>query len=73
VGGGTATSHVRLARVAKSPQVETSEQVLALAEHDGRNGEVELVDEAGAEILANRGHAAAQAYVLVARRLVGLG
>ena len=45
------TGHVLGAGVAQASQIESAQQVLALPEHDGRNGEVKLVDEASLEIL----------------------
>src|SRR5262245_16366035 len=57
------------AAVAEGSQVEVREQVLAPAEHDRRDGDVHLVDEARLEVLADRAHAAADAHVLAAGRL----
>ena len=51
MGSSAAAGHVLGAGVAQGSQIESAQQVLALPEHDGRNGEVKLVDEASLEIL----------------------
>jgi len=41
-------------------------------EQGGRDGEAQLVDERGAQLLPNRGHATTQSDVTVARRILRL-
>ena len=48
------------------------EQVLAGAEQDRAHREVQLVDQPGAQVLPDRGHAAAEADVAAAGRVVRL-
>src|ERR1700693_3853793 len=69
------------ALVAERAQVEALEEVLSAAQDHGPNCEVEVVDEPGGQILADRGDAAAQAHVpspsrrlrLLQRRLDSVG
>lgn len=51
------------AAIAELQQVDAREQVLAAAEQDRRDSEVQLVDEAGAQVLADRRRPATQAHV----------
>src|SRR5262249_18369027 len=48
-------------------KIEAAEQILAGAHHDGTEHEMQLVDEPGAKVLANRRGAAADADVLFSR------
>lgn len=52
-----------LAFVAERVGVDAVEQVLAAAEQHGRDGQVQIVDEAGLDVLADGGGAAAEADV----------
>src|SRR5512135_3716062 len=56
------------ALVAERAQVEALHQVLARAEQNRPQHEVQLVDQPRAQVLPDRRHAAAEAYVLAARR-----
>lgn len=49
-------------------QVYAGEQVFALSQHDGRNREMHLVDQAGLQILPHGRDAAADAHVASAGR-----
>jgi hypothetical protein len=51
------------ALVSQGAQVDAAKGMLPRAEQDGPNGEMQLVDQARGEILADRRHAAAQADV----------
>src|SRR6266511_3338765 len=67
--------------VAERAQVEALKEVLSAAQHHGPNREMEVVDEPGGQILADRGDAAAQAHIhspgrgfrLLQRRLNSVG
>src|SRR5512142_667600 len=65
--------HVLGARVPESRQVDTSQQVLARPKEDRSDCEVEFVDEAGLQVLPERGDSAPQANVLLARSSLRLG
>src|SRR5947207_4880935 len=55
------------ALVAEGSRVDVVQEVLAGAEQDGPDREMQLVDQPGAKELADRGHAAAEPDVAVAR------
>src|SRR2546427_7312027 len=55
------------ALVSERTHIETFQQVFAFAKQDGRQRQVQLVDQTGAEILPNSGDTAADADVLAAR------
>ena len=52
------------AAIAKFQRVDIVEQMFAGAHEDGRKGEMHFIDEPGVKILADGGHAAAEADVL---------
>ena len=60
------TGDVFGAFISERTQIDVVQQVLAGAEQHGTHGEMHLVDQAGAEILPNRRHAAADAHVALA-------
>ena len=66
---GAFTGHRFLHRVTECTRVESGEQVLPAAQQDGTHRQVQVVDEFFAQVLANRGHAAANAHVTGARGL----
>src|SRR4030095_4111755 len=51
------------ALVAQNAHVDVSKEMLSRAEQDGPDGEMQLVDQPCAQVLANRGNAAAEADV----------
>src|SRR5512144_1186703 len=65
--------HVLGARIPESRQVDTSQQVFACPEEDRSDCEVEFVDEAGLQVLPDRGDSTPQANVLLARSSLRLG
>src|SRR5258706_15957701 len=48
--------------------MDVVQEMLPETEQDGRDGEMQLVDQGGAQILPNGGYAAAEAHVAAARR-----
>src|SRR5262249_60767493 len=64
--GRLARGHVLGAGVAELPGIEAGEQVLTRAQEGGRDGQVDLVDQARGQVLPDRGHAAAEPDVLAA-------
>src|SRR5689334_14948448 len=67
--GGAFAWHVAGTLVSERAQIEPLPEWFTLAKHNGTNGEVQLVDQAGAQVLANRRDAAAEPDVAVLRRL----
>ena len=55
--------------ITKPNNVQACEEMLAGAEQDRRDGQMQLVDQAGLQILSDRIDAAAQPHVLAARSL----
>ena len=72
VGNGIRALDMPLAVIAESVDIDAVQQVLAATEEDGRDGDVEVVDEAGLEILADCGCAAAEADVFAFRGVLCL-
>ena len=60
------------ALVAQRAHVDAVQEMLAGAEQDGRDRQVQLVDETGAQILPDRGYASAQPDVAAGRRILRL-
>ncbi len=52
--------------IAQSTQIDAVQEMLPGAEQDGSDGEMQLVDQAGPQILPNRGHAATEADIAAA-------
>lgn len=67
--GWRAPTRRAAAPVAGGDRVDAGEEVLAPAQERGRDHEVQLVDEAGREVLADGGDSPAQPDVLAPRRL----
>ena len=53
--------------IAQRLQVDSIQEMLSRTQHDRSNRQVQLVDEAGPQVLANGGHAAAEPHVASAR------
>ena len=60
------------ALVAQRTEIDPAQKMLPGPEQDGRDGQVQLVNEAGAEVLPDRGHAATQSDVAAACGVPGL-
>src|SRR4029078_8439797 len=60
VSGGAGARDVFHALVSQRTHVDSAQQVLAGTQQDGRDGEMQFVDELLAQVLADRGHAASQ-------------
>src|SRR5260370_34755643 len=67
VGRAFARDRLR-AFIAQGAHIDVVQEILPGTEQDGSDGEMQLVDQAGAQILPNRGYAAAEADVAAARR-----
>jgi len=67
VRNGTRAWDVFEILVAERAYVDPVQQMLSGAEQDGRDGELHLVDQAGAQVLSNRGNAATQSNVETVR------
>ena len=67
--GGTSARDVLDAFIAQRAEIDTVQQMFPGPEQDGRDRQVQLVDQGGAQILPNGGHAAAQPDVAAARRV----
>jgi hypothetical protein len=52
--------------IAQSTQIDAVQEMLPGAEQDRSDGEMQLVDQAGPQILPNRGHAATEADIAAA-------
>ena len=67
--GGTSARDVLYALVAQRTGIDTVEQMFARTEQDGRDGQVQLVDEGSAQILPNCGYASTQPDVATGRSI----
>src|SRR6185437_3057879 len=59
-------------REAEFGQVDSTKQIFAFAEEDGRNRQVHLVDVAGQQVLANDRYASADSYIFAVCGFAGL-
>ena len=66
--GGALARHLLHAFVPQGPEIDAAQEMLPRPEQDRANGQVELVDQAGAQILPDRRHAAAHPDILPAGR-----
>jgi len=62
--GGLRRGHELITRVTRSEHVDAFEQPLSTAQHDRRNGNVQLINEAGTKILLDGVRSTANAHVL---------
>jgi len=67
VRNGTRAWDVFEILVAEASDIDPVQQMLSGAEQDRRDGQLHLVDQAGAQVLSNRGNAATQSNVEAAR------
>jgi hypothetical protein len=65
--GGTFARDVLCAFVAQSRHVDASEEMLPRTEQDRTHGKMQLVNQAGAQVLSNSGYAATEANGAAAR------
>ena len=65
----TSACHVLYALVAQRTDIDTAQQMLAGTEQDGRDGQVQFVNEGSAQILPNCGNAATQPDIAAVRRI----
>ena len=64
---GTSACHVLYALIAQRTDIDTVQQMLAGTKQDGRDGQVQLVDEGSAKILPDRGNTATQPDIATVR------
>jgi hypothetical protein len=66
---GAGACHMLHALIAQRTNIDTVQQMLAGTKQDGRDGQVQLVDEGSAKILPDRGNAATQPDIATVRRI----